>query len=339
MNKPVHQSWLAHDENALEQMALLQPHLTGCIAARVEDPPESGQFIWRRNDFRILWIARAPLYNIGCRGHFREQAEDGCAILVPPGLPVFFWREGNSSYCNDLEFDAVRCEAGRQPATFRSLRNLENAGEATLAFAAASFSLNEHLAKLAMPIFAENTILRVNHEAFEASRIFLGQLLTLSPNGQLLGSQILKTFVMALINGASASRQLVTSEIPREAAENPHIMEVLRIISERLDDHSLNLESIANAVHLNASYLSGLFSQLMRKTLVRYIQEKRVLAARRLLITNPHLSIKEIMAQVGINTPQQMSRTFKKILGCSPSEFRASIEDQLADEPGAHDDE
>jgi len=327
-------AWVPDERNALEQVMLLQPQTTGCISVMAHEPPDSGQFVWRRGDFRIFWIFRSSLCNIGCRGHFREQIEDGCCLLIPAGIPVFFWREGNSSYCSDIEFDAQRCEVDRLSAERRSPVFLESTPDGAMGFAAVAFSLNEHLSKLAMPIFSENTVFRVGDPAFEPARQLLTQVLAHARPGDLLGTQLVKTFLMSLIDGANRTRQLVMTEVPREAAENPHIMEVLRIISERMNDSSLNLESIASAVHLNASYLSGLFSQLMRKTLVRYIQEKRVLAARRLLLTNPYLSIKEIMGQVGINTPQQMSRTFKKILGCSPSAFRASVEEAVGEDSG-----
>jgi AraC-like DNA-binding protein len=318
---------ILQEDNALEQLMLLQPNLNGCAIARLKDTPESGQLIWHKDDFRVFWTFRSPLYNIGCRGHFREQIEDGCCLLVPAGVPVYFWSEGNASYCNDLEFDGKQYEASETPKEKRNLEYLSNTPEGVVftTFGLA-FSLPETLAMLAMPIFTENTIFRVAGKDFDAARVLLDQIIQLDNHNGLYGSQLTKTFLMSLIQSAQKTNQLVLTSIPREAAENPHIMQVLHIVAERINDSSLNLDSIANEVHLNASYLSGLFSQLMDKTLVRYIQEKRVLAARRLLITNPHLSIKEIMGQVGINTPQQMSRTFKKVLGCSPSEFREQLD-------------
>ncbi len=67
--------------------------------------------------------------------------------------------------------------------------------------------------------------------------------------------------------------------------------------------------------------LSNLFSKLADKSPLQYIQERKMLEARRLLrFTNK--SIKEIAYEIGFEDLQTFGRFFKKIEGISPTEFK-----------------
>ncbi|HWR39526.1 MAG TPA: response regulator [Patescibacteria group bacterium] len=81
------------------------------------------------------------------------------------------------------------------------------------------------------------------------------------------------------------------------------------------------LSEAARRVHLNPSYLSQLFKQQMNINFVDYVTEMRMKEARTLLTTST-MKIAEIVEQLGYCDISSFSNSFKKTVGCSPSEYR-----------------
>lgn len=86
----------------------------------------------------------------------------------------------------------------------------------------------------------------------------------------------------------------------------------------------VTLKDAAEKAHVNPSYLSQLFKQQLNKNFVEYLTELRVEAARRLLSTTS-LRISEIAERVGYSDLAYFSNNFKRISGCTPSEYRKTI--------------
>ena len=77
----------------------------------------------------------------------------------------------------------------------------------------------------------------------------------------------------------------------------------------------------AELLHKSPKTLANLFAKVSDKTPLQFIQERRMLEARRLLYyTNKN--IKEIAYEIGFQDIQSFGRFFKKIEGLSPSLFR-----------------
>jgi YesN/AraC family two-component response regulator len=83
----------------------------------------------------------------------------------------------------------------------------------------------------------------------------------------------------------------------------------------------VTLQSAADKVHVNSSYLSQLFKQRLNKKFVDYLTELRIEEGKRLLV-NTSLRMAEIAERVGYSDLAYFSNNFKKITGCSPSEYR-----------------
>lgn len=92
---------------------------------------------------------------------------------------------------------------------------------------------------------------------------------------------------------------------------------------ERTPLSQITLKDVANNVHMNPSYLSQLFKQQLNKKFVDYITELRIEEGKRLLVTTS-LRMSEIAERVGYSDLAYFSNNFKKIAGCSPSDFRKS---------------
>lgn len=80
-------------------------------------------------------------------------------------------------------------------------------------------------------------------------------------------------------------------------------------------------DRLAKIVHLSPSRLRHLFKAETGMTLANYLLHLRMQRAKSLLETTP-LSIKQIMASVGIYNKSHFTAEFKKLHGQTPSEYR-----------------
>jgi len=84
----------------------------------------------------------------------------------------------------------------------------------------------------------------------------------------------------------------------------------------------LTVGDIAGRVNLSASRFTHLFRHEMGCAPVRYLRQLRLDRARELVETS-NLSIKEIMAAVGVNDPSHFTRDFVARHGAPPRRVRA----------------
>ena len=109
----------------------------------------------------------------------------------------------------------------------------------------------------------------------------------------------------------------IEEELPSSTIER-----VLAYI-EKTPLSQITLKEVADNVHMNSSYLSQLFKQQLNKKFVDYITELRIEEGKRLLLSTS-LRMSEIADRVGYSDLAYFSNNFKKIAGCSPSDFRKS---------------
>ena len=83
----------------------------------------------------------------------------------------------------------------------------------------------------------------------------------------------------------------------------------------------LQLEDVAEAFHLNRSYLSELFRDMVGKNFVQYKNEVRIEQAKTLL-THSDKSVSEIAGLCGFENSGYFSFVFRQLTGKSPGEFR-----------------
>ncbi len=85
--------------------------------------------------------------------------------------------------------------------------------------------------------------------------------------------------------------------------------------------HDITLTDMAQLVHLNANYLSEIFSREVGVTYKEYLTNVRLEAAKELLCKS-NLRLTEITAMVGYNDTKHFSKIFKKYIGITPKEYR-----------------
>lgn len=99
---------------------------------------------------------------------------------------------------------------------------------------------------------------------------------------------------------------------------------ILRPALDYIQDNfkqDIKLNEMASLCNVSISYFSRLFKKATGKHFSNYINEKRIIEARKLLETTD-LSITNIAIDLGFEDSGYFSKVFKKIIGVSPSEFR-----------------
>jgi len=86
----------------------------------------------------------------------------------------------------------------------------------------------------------------------------------------------------------------------------------------------LSVAELAGMLYVSRDYLRHLFREHSEMSPRQHIIRARVERAKDLL-TNADLSIKEVAAQSGFESPYYFSRLFKKATGASPSQYREGL--------------
>lgn len=100
--------------------------------------------------------------------------------------------------------------------------------------------------------------------------------------------------------------------------------QIIRNTTEYIAKHltdNLALETIAEAVSANPSYLSRVFKKECGETLTEYITRMRIEKAKELLRL-PDYFVYQVSEATGFNDPAYFSTLFKKYVGISPKEYK-----------------
>ena len=99
------------------------------------------------------------------------------------------------------------------------------------------------------------------------------------------------------------------------------VVKAREYMEENYSENTLSLNDIADAVGINAAYLSSLFHEYMKTGVSDYLNSYRIGRAKELL-RETNIIIKEIGYKTGFNTIQNFNRVFKKYVGCTPTQYR-----------------
>ncbi len=116
------------------------------------------------------------------------------------------------------------------------------------------------------------------------------------------------------------SNQIVLQE---QNAEPPVITRAKAYITEHQTEE-LSLEQVARSVHTSKFYFCKMFKKSTGVHFTDYLSRLRTERARNLLL-NPNLRISEIAYEVGFQSLTHFNRVFKRILGQSPTTYRAQL--------------
>jgi YesN/AraC family two-component response regulator len=111
--------------------------------------------------------------------------------------------------------------------------------------------------------------------------------------------------------------------VHQEHAEPPVITRAKEYMLEHQSEE-LSLSQVAKAVNTSTFYFCKLFKRVTGINFTDYLSRVRIEKAKNLLL-NPSLRISEIAFEVGFQSLTHFNRVFKKIIGQSPTEYRAQL--------------
>jgi AraC-like DNA-binding protein/ligand-binding sensor protein len=91
-------------------------------------------------------------------------------------------------------------------------------------------------------------------------------------------------------------------------------------IRERIDD-KISLEDVSAAVNVSTYYFCKIFKQSTGMTFTEYVNRQRIELAKREIL-KPDRRVTEVAYDVGYQSLSQFNRSFLKIVGESPTQFR-----------------
>ncbi|MDE5825167.1 MAG: helix-turn-helix transcriptional regulator, partial [Lachnospiraceae bacterium] len=85
----------------------------------------------------------------------------------------------------------------------------------------------------------------------------------------------------------------------------------------------ISLTGAAQVLNMNSNYVSQLFKKETGITFVHYVTQKRLEDAKELLSTTKK-PLTDIALEVGFNDTFHFIKTFKKVIGMTPGQYRMS---------------
>jgi AraC-like DNA-binding protein/ligand-binding sensor protein len=111
--------------------------------------------------------------------------------------------------------------------------------------------------------------------------------------------------------------------IQQENAEPPVMTKARAYIHEHQTEE-IKLGQVAKAVNMSSFYFCKTFKKISGINFTDYVARLRIEKSKNLLL-NPNLRVSEIAFEVGFQSLTHFNRVFKKILGQSPTDYRAQL--------------
>jgi AraC-like DNA-binding protein/ligand-binding sensor protein len=111
--------------------------------------------------------------------------------------------------------------------------------------------------------------------------------------------------------------------IQQKNAEPPIVKRAKEYIYEHHAEE-LSLARVARAVSMSTFYFCKTFKKVTGINFTDYLSRVRIEKAKNLLL-NPNLRVSEIAFEVGFQSLTHFNRVFKRLLGQSPTEYRAQL--------------
>ncbi len=184
-------------------------------------------------------------------------------------------------------------------------------------------NIKEHLETCHIPVVLLTAYSDVEHQ-IEGSEAGADLYIAKPFNEQLLRSKVIALLAnrKRLKEKFSTSHEVTTAaELANNKLDQSLVDQLSTIIAQNLDNPELNVELLASGVGLSRSQLTRKLNGIAGMAPGQFIQNYRLKMAAHWLKTTD-LNISEIAYQAGFTDPKYFARNFKKLYGCTPSDFR-----------------
>ncbi|MDQ0877401.1 AraC family transcriptional regulator of arabinose operon [Paenibacillus sp. V4I3] len=173
---------------------------------------------------------------------------------------------------------------------------------------------------LELPPFLESTLLRVPLKEQDELENSLLYMLTECKEHQAFYESYIRQLLIGLLIRLHRIGSLADNSAESQHPMHQKVSEITAHIHTHFSE-PITLEQLAGIFFISPSYLSRVFLKLTGFHLSEYIRIIRVREAQKLLRTTT-AKIQQIAEHVGFEHISHFNKTFKKVSGCSPLQYR-----------------
>ena len=111
-----------------------------------------------------------------------------------------------------------------------------------------------------------------------------------------------------------------TAKMTSNALDEEFMSKAIQIVEENIDDESFTADDLAEKLFISRSSLYLKMNSISGEPPANFIRRTRFNKACKLLLEGRY-SISEISNKIGFSSPSYFSTSFKKYVGCLPSEY------------------
>jgi len=122
----------------------------------------------------------------------------------------------------------------------------------------------------------------------------------------------------------------ISDKYEKSALSKEHALDILKLVDNVMHKHhhfldnSLNIEKLAKEINAPSQYLSQAINQYRQINFYELIASYRIEYAKEILLNQPEKNILTVAMDAGFNAKSTFNKTFKKITGLTPSEYKKS---------------
>ena len=138
--------------------------------------------------------------------------------------------------------------------------------------------------------------------------------------GEQLIKNYLELFLITLMRSLTETEQGNPVFVEKSELQSRLVPNILHMMEENLGG-GLCVEDIARQTNYSRAYVFREFKRATGKSLMAYYNERRIRHAAQ-LVGEGGLSVREIAERLGFDTPNYFSKSFKRIMGVTPSVYK-----------------
>lgn len=191
---------------------------------------------------------------------------------------------------------------------------------------------NKNFAKYIYSIFEEGArTFAIPFSDPEQKKMALAEMPSLG-GGQII-KNYLEIFLINLLRFYTETESGNETFLPGNKLSSKPVDEIMRVLKSNVRN-PLTIDEICAETSYGRAYLFRVFKAETGKSIIEYFIDMKIELAKQLLLEGK-LSVKEISAELSFNEPNYFTKTFKKVTGMTPSEYKKRANQFLRKENGA----
>lgn len=279
-----------------------------CKLFMLESPKQSGELLHSHDYYQIWYVVRGKsIHQIEGTSHTISAGE---AFILPPNLNHLTLLADNTKVlCCEFSMNDVRWDAAN--LSFQKINEITDGISFMFLF---QNELQSAQTKFTLSTGTQQKI-----------ETLMLQMLDEYQRAEFLYEDILQVQLFHLL--LLFIREYAQHPISRPTKElYARYQDIVKDVVKYIEQHynePLTLDDVCKYATMSKTYFCYLFKMQTQKTFVEYLVNLRVEKAMELLRTTDR-SITDISQDVGFQASTHFTRTFRKIVGISPREYRSS---------------